>query len=209
MKGLNFFKEKNPDSKCKLLLHTNFAEGWNIPSLVKEKGLNIEDILCTYYCSACKRYEIKHFQGNKLQCPLCGSKETQNTVSITNGVNENQLNEIYNLMDVYCHPFTSGGQEIPIQEAKLCELITLVTNYSCGEDMCEENTGGFPLEWSEYREPGTQFIKASTDPESISKELCNVYGMDQLKRSSLGKQSRDFILKNYSIEVIGKSLKKF
>ena len=39
-------------------------------------------------------------------------------------------------MDVYCHPFTSGGMEIPIFEAKLTELVTLVTNYSCGEDSC-------------------------------------------------------------------------
>ena len=67
-------------------------------------------------------------------------------------------------MDVYCHPFTSGGQEIPIQEAKLVELITLVTNYSCGEDHCTKESGGLPLDWSEYREPGTQFIKASTSP---------------------------------------------
>ena len=70
-------------------------------------------------------------------------------------------------MDVYCHPFTSGGQEIPVQEAKLTELITLVTNYSCGEDNCTVESGGLPLEWSEYREPGTQFIKASTKPLSI------------------------------------------
>ena len=74
-------------------------------------------------------------------------------------------------MDVYCHPFTSGGQEIPIQEAKLTELITLVTNYSCGEDNCTPQSGGLPLEWNEYREPGTQFIKASTIPSSISKQL--------------------------------------
>ena len=84
------------------------------------------------------------------------------TTNIKAGVNESQLNEIYNLMDVYCHPFTSGGQEIPVQEAKLTELITLVTNYSCGEDCCGPDTGGLALDWAEYREPGTQFIKAST-----------------------------------------------
>ena len=44
---------------------------------------------------------------------------------LAKGVSEKELNEVYNLMDVYCHPFTSGGQEIPIQEAKLTELITL------------------------------------------------------------------------------------
>jgi len=206
LEGFKLFQSKNPNSKSKLLLHTNFSEGWNINSLIEEKGLDPKDILCTYYCSACKRYEVKPFSGQKQNCRFCGSKETVNTVSILHGVDENQLNEIYNLMDVYCHPFTSGGQEIPIQEAKLCELVTLTTNYSCGEDMCEDNTGGFPLDWSEYREPGTQFIKASTNPNSICNKLSKVYKMDALKRSSLGKKSRDFILNNYSIEVIGKQI---
>jgi hypothetical protein len=109
-------------------------------------------------------------------------------------------------MDVYCHPFTSGGQEIPIQEAKLAELITLVTDYSCGKDSCSPESGGFPLEWSEYREPGTQFIKASTFPSSIKKQLNKVYKMDELKKSSLGKKSREYVIKNYSIDVIGKKL---
>ena len=100
-----------------------------------------------------------------------------NTTNTGRGVTDAQLNEVYNLMDVYCHPFTSGGQEIPIQEAKLAELITLVTNYSCGEDCCTEESGGLPLDWTEYREPGTQFIKASTSPESISSQLSKVHSM--------------------------------
>ena len=70
---------------------------------------------------------MKPFTGQNLDCKFCGSKDSQQTAQITRGVSEAQLNEIYNLMDVYCHPFTSGGQEIPIQEAKLTELITLVT----------------------------------------------------------------------------------
>jgi hypothetical protein len=109
-------------------------------------------------------------------------------------------------MDVYCHPFTSGGQEIPIQEAKLTELITLVTNYSCGEDCCVEEANSLPLSWSEYREPGTQFIKASTSPDSICNQLSKVLSMTDKKRKTMGKNARKFVLENYSIEVIGKKL---
>jgi len=109
-------------------------------------------------------------------------------------------------MDVYCHPFTSGGQEIPIQEAKLAELITLVTNYSCGEDCCTEESGGLPLDWTEYREPGTQFIKASTSPESISSQLSKVHAMADQERDDWGKKSRQWTIDNFSVEVIGKQL---
>ena len=130
------------------------------------------------------------------------------TTHPTIGVTEAQLNEIYNLMDVYCHPFTSGGQEIPIQEAKLTELITLVTNYSCGEDSCSDEAGSLALDWAEYREPGTQFIKASTYPSSIAKQLKKVYEMKPQAKSELGKRARKWVIDNFSVEVIGKRIEE-
>tara|TARA_Y100001938_G_C8101556_1_gene442169 strand:+ start:7167 stop:9074 length:1908 start_codon:yes stop_codon:yes gene_type:complete len=208
LEGFKLFKSKNPDSNAKLLLHTNWSEGWEIPRLIKEKNLEPSDILCTYYCKNCNQYQIKPFSSQNLDCPYCGSKKSCNTVNIKDGVNDSQLNEIYNLMDVYCHPFTSGGQEIPLQEAKLCELITLTTNYSCGLESCSKESGGLPLDWSEYREPGTQFIKASTCPISILDGLSNVYRMDLLEKSSMGKKARQYVIDNYSVKVIGSKIEE-
>jgi hypothetical protein len=110
------------------------------------------------------------------------------------------------LMDVYCHPFTSGGQEIPIQEAKLTELITLVTNYSCGEEMCEAGAASLPLSWTSYREHGTEFIKASTSPKSICKQLYSVLGMSEKEKKKLGEQGRQWVIDNFSTESVGKFL---
>ena len=200
------FKDENPDSKAKLLLHTHWGEGWDIKNLMDEKGIASIDVLTTYVCESCGTYYISPFKGQQVDCPSCGSKKTVNTTNTKKGVTEEQLNEIYNLMDVYCHPFTSGGQEIPIQEAKLTELVTLVTNYSCGEDSCSEQSGGFALDWSEYREPGTQFIKASTDPQHMSSMLEHVYSMSEKDKSEMGKKSRQWVIDNFSVEVIGKQL---
>jgi len=206
LEGFKKFKKENP--KAKLLLHTHWSEGWNIPDLLKEKEINPSDILTTYFCHKCKQYEIKSFSGQELNCSYCNSSKSVNTTNINHGVNENQLNEIYNLMDVYCHPFTSGGQEIPIQEAKLTELITLVTSYSCGEDYCTQESGGFDLNWNEYREPGTQFIKASTCADDIALKLKMVSDMSHEERSSLGQIARQFVVDNCSIEAIGKQLEE-
>ena len=109
-------------------------------------------------------------------------------------------------MDVYCHPFTSGGQEIPIQEAKLTELITLVTNYSCGEEMCETGAASLPLSWTSYREHGTEFIKASTSPKSICKQLYSVLGMNEREKKKLGEQAKQWVIDNFSTESVGKFL---
>lgn len=208
LEGFKIFCEKNPQQNCKLLLHTHWEEGWDISRLIKEKGIDPSNILTTYFCSKCQEYEIKNYRGEKLDCRYCGSEKSQSTTSVKGGVSESQLNEIYNLMDVYCHPFTSGGQEIPIQEAKLTELITLVTNYSCGEDSCKEEAASLPLSWTEYREPGTQFIKASTCPKSIASQLEKVLFMNDPKKESMGKAARKFVIDNYSIEVIGKQLEE-
>jgi glycosyltransferase involved in cell wall biosynthesis len=204
--GFKKFIEKNPESKAKLLLHTHWSEGWDIPRLLQEKQIHPSLVLTTYFCSECKEYEIRPFSGQGQNCRLCGAQKSQSTTNIQNGVDESQLNEIYNILDVYCHPFTSGGMEIPIFEAKLCELITLVTNYSCGEDGCCPDSAGLPLDWSEYREPGTQFIKATTCSTSICDSLEKVYKMPAAQKRKLEKKAREYVLKNYSVEVIGKQL---
>ena len=210
LEGFSMWKKSCPEAKnAKLLLHTHFGEGWNIQRIGKEYGVDPQDILTTYVCQNCREYEVSPFTKQNLDCRYCGSKNSVSTTNVSVGVTEEQLNEVYNLMDVYCHPFTSGGQEIPIQEAKLAELLTLVTNYSCGEEMCEEGAYSLPLEWTEYREHGTEFRKASTCPKSIAEQLQYVFEMSASEREEAGKRARQWVVDNFSGEVIGKKLEEF
>lgn len=188
LEGFKIFKDKNPDSKAKLFLHTDWPVSdntWDIPRYIKEKGLDNDDILCTYLCRKCRKYFISSYNGEEVKCKHCGDEKGAVTKSNVFGVSEEELNEIYNMMDVYCQPFTSGGQEFPIQEAKAAGLITLVTEYSCGTDTCYEKDGGIPLKWHEYREPFTQFIKASTCPKSIADGLERVLKMNEAEKEKL------------------------
>lgn len=208
LKGFKQFINENPEVNGYLLLHSNWNEsaGWDIRRLIKDNGIDPKRVLTTYFCKSCNNYTIKHFEG-PIECPFCGAKDF-NTIDIGSALSEVQLNEIYNVMDVYCHPFTSGGQEIPVQEAKLCELVTLVTNYSCGEEYCTSESGGLPLEWAEYSEQGSQFIKASTYPSSIAKQLKKVFNMKGPKRKEMGGKARQYVIDNCSIPVIGKKLEE-
>lgn len=209
LEGYNLFKKDNPDVKSYLLLHTNFSEGWNIHRLAEQYGIDKKEILTTYCCKGCSVYSVVPFQGDNVKCPNCALEKGMGTSGIQAGVTEEQLNEIYNLMDVYCHPFTSGGQEVPIQEAKLTESITLVTSYSCGEDMCIPEAMSLSLDWSEYREHNTEFIKASTKPRSIADRLTEVYKMPLDKRLEMGRKAREWVIDNFSITKIGKMFEDF
>jgi len=207
LEGFQKFKKKYPSAK--LLLHTSWAEGWNINKLAKEYKVDPKDIYTTLVCKSCSSYTVKNFEKQEEDCQICGTQKSVITTCTGAGVSEKSLNEIYNLMDVYCHPFTSGGQEIPIQEAKLTELITLVTNYSCGEDQCEKGSESIPLSWNSYREHHTEFIKANTCPNSIFKNLEKVYKMNPSQKRKMGKKAREWVLNKFSVEVIGKKLEQF
>jgi len=210
LEGYALWKKSNPHIKnTYLLLHTHWGEGWNIHRLAQEYDINLNEILTTYICRNCGNYEVKPFHGPEVDCRFCNTQKSQITTNVSLGITEDQLNEVYNLMDVYCHPFTSGGQEIPIQEAKLTELITLVTNYSCGEEMCEQEAGSFELDWSEYREHGTEFKKASTKPSSIAKQLNKVYNMPIQKRREMGRKAREWTIEHFSVETVGKFIENF
>lgn len=209
LEGFRLFKENNPEAK--LLLHTDWKNDentWDIPKYIEEKGLDPNDILATYVCQKCKNYLLAPYQGEDRNCPICNSEKSLITKNNIFGVTEEQLNEIYNLMDVYCHPFTSGGQELPIQEAKAAGLITLVTEYSCGLDSCYEEDGGIPLKWVEYREPFTQFIKATTLPESICESLQRVKDMPEEEKKELIANGKRCIDDKFNVDKIVDRLKE-
>ena len=210
LQGFKIFKEKNPNVKTKLLLHTDWGEagtGWDIPRYVREMRIDPQDVLSTYVCHNCDFYFVSHYQGEDKNCPRCKKEKTFKTKNSLKGIGEKELNELYNCMDVYCHPFTSGGQELPIQEAKSAGLITLVTEYSCGTDSCYEHQGGIPLEWNEYREPQTQFVKASTCPNDIARKLKQVYDMDDVQKWELSTKGMNYVKTEFSVETIAKKLK--
>jgi glycosyltransferase involved in cell wall biosynthesis len=238
MEGYKIWKDRHPEIKnTKLLLHTSFSEGWNIKAQAEQHGVNTKEILTTYICQKCNKYEVKSFDdrenlfekddignfkfnkhGKKIEialvtenkdCRFCSSKNTQKTTSVGLGITEQQLNQVYNLMDVYVHPFTSGGQEIPIQEAKLTELITLVTNYSCGEECCEEQAFSLPLKWDKYLEHGTEFIKATTKPSSIADQLDLFINLSTAERKERGEKARRWSIDNFCIKNIGKKIEDF
>lgn len=206
--GFKLFKQKNPTVKAKLIFHCSWAEGWPLPQLIEEKGIDPNDVLTTYYCRSCRGYEIRPFSGQPLDCPLCGAKQSFNTTDIIHGVGESDLCDIYGMSDLVVNPISSGGFEMSSFQAKMCGKILATTSYSCGLDACSEESAGIPLDWEAYTEPNTSFTKSTTKPSSICDSMEKVFFMSKEERVAMESKARNFAVNYCSTDAVCARLEK-
>lgn len=208
MDGFVLFKQKNPQIKAKLLFHCSWQEGWDIPKLIKDKGVDPNDILTTYYCKECRQWEIRPFFGHDQDCPLCGAKKSYSTCSISHGVTEEDIRDIYGMSDLVFNLASSGGFEYAVWQAKMCEKICATTSYSCGLDACTEESGGWPINWSAYMEPGSQFVKATSCPKSVCETMEKFVALSPEERKQTETRARKFAIEWCSTDKVCQQIKE-
>lgn len=200
LRGFKEFKTKNPEAKAKLLLHTNFDEagngGWNIIEAANNLGVDIKDILCTYVCFNCKAVQVIPYSGSQLTCGRCGQHAVKNP-NIEFGITDEELNAVYNLMDFYCHPATSGGFEGPMAEASLVGLPTATCNYSFGEMFCSAHA--IPIKHTIVDELQSMFEKSQPVDGAICNVIEEVYN-NKDKYKKVGADSRAWALKKFDLK---------
>lgn len=199
------FKREQPQANVKLHFHTCFSEkgaGWDIPKIAAYHGVKLEDILATYVCKTCGQWHVASYRGEELDCPYCGSQKSMTTASINNGVAPDQMRYLYGLSDAALSVMTSGGQELTASQSLLCGLPLACTNYSCGEDFCEQPFV-YTLGFKPYYEHGTNFIKATTDIRDIKQFMVKVWRSSRRDLIEWGEKGREWAVKTFSIETIG------
>lgn len=203
LEGFKKFKKENPEVKAKLLFHTNWSEGWDIPRMLKQLEIDPADILTTYICRNCGEYEIKPFTGQEKDCPFCGAEKSQITTGVQMGVTESQLNEIYSLMDCYCHLANAGGCEMPIIEALYCGLPVATVGYSYGVTFTNQDFV-FPIDFTYTVAIGTLFNRAVPNPYSVCKFLKKINRMKHEEKKQIAEKGRKFAIETFSPKYLGK-----
>lgn len=199
------FKKDHPQAQAKLHFHTAFHEqgqGWNIPKMAQYYGVNMNDVLATYSCKTCGQWHVAPFIGEDINCPYCGSQKSMITVTILNGVPDDQMRYIYGISDACISAFSSGGQEYHNSQSLLCGKPLACTNYSCGEDFCS-NDIIYPLGYESYHEPGNNFIKSTTNKKDIKTFMVKVWKSSHRDLVEWGEKGREWATKTFSIEAIG------
>ena len=204
------FKKDFPFAKARLHFHTSFSEkgnGWDIPKLMSYYGLKKEDILCTYVCRSCGQWHVKPYDGEDIDCPYCGAKKSMITCNVVNGVPDEEMPLLYGMADASPNVFTSGGLERGVASAMLCGLPVAVTNYSCGEDYCEQPFV-HSLKFNPTSEANTNFIKAATDISSIKSYFAKIHKATTKEKKEWSERGRDWAVKTFSTDVIGEQWEK-
>lgn len=199
------FKSKNPKANVKLHFHTSFSEtasGWDFPRLIKHLGIDPKDILSTYVCKNCQGWHVAPYIGEDQNCPHCGAQKSMVTATIAHGVPGEEMKYVYGVRDATVSAFTSGGLEYENVNTLLCGLPLASTNYSCGEDFCEQPFV-YPIKWHFRSEAGTSFTKATNDVDSIEAFMQRILSLKPQEREAIKEQSRDWAVRTFSIEAIG------
>jgi len=205
LESFALFKKKYPQLKAKLLFHCSWSEqmGWPLERLLKDFGLAKEDVLTTYYCRNCGKWEVKPFSGEDQNCPYCQKEKSQLTAGITSTVSNKDLSKIYGLCDASLSCFDSGGYEYSTIQSLLCGLPVLCSEYSAGEDFIN-NDFVFPLDGTFNFEKNTGFKKHVPNNNTIVKFFKTICEMPVNKRKEIGEKGRKFALEMAHVNRIGK-----
>jgi hypothetical protein len=182
--------------------------GWPFDRLIKDLDLEPSDLLTTYYCRACNQWEIKSFTGENLDCRFCNGKGTQLTAGIMSSITNEELSQIYGIADASISAFTSGGMEYTNPQSLLCGLPLLCSEYSSGEDFTSQEFV-FPLDGSFTFEAQSGFKKHVPNQNTMIKFFKTICEMPEEKRKKIAQQGREWALKTFGIDTIGKKVENW
>jgi glycosyltransferase involved in cell wall biosynthesis len=191
-----------------LLCHTSWPDvGWDIPELLYRYSIQ-RHVIFTYKCESCKKVFLSWFipcdVKGMARCRICGEQAAHMPGTHT-GVTEEELVEIYNLMDCYIQPAICEGWGLPITESKACGVPGLYQNYSAMEDHVE-NGGGMPIKVGRYyTEPETMAYRSLPDLDDFVKGMETMI-FDDTKRLKMAKEAREVAEKSHRWEDTVKKL---
>tara|TARA_B100000676_G_scaffold141614_1_gene140294 strand:- start:62757 stop:64397 length:1641 start_codon:yes stop_codon:yes gene_type:complete len=154
-KAFRKYLDQTKDPDTFLYCHKYYPDiGWETPKLLDEFGLN-NRVLFTYKCTKCGHLHMDFFQDCVGYCSNCGTLN-RTLAGLENPVNDQELNSIYNVFDLYVQYANSEGFGMPQLEAAYAGVPVVSTYYSAMESVVD-NIDGYkvpPLSYSMECETG-------------------------------------------------------
>lgn len=199
---LDYLIANNLKEKCDntiLYMHTSYPEenGWDLPALLLEHQV-IDKVYFSYRCKNCETFFASKFKGPVAQCPKC-KKHIGCFASVSNAVNNQTLNEIYNLFDLFVQCSICEGFGMPQIEAACCGVPIASIDYSAMTEIVE-NLNGYKISLARlFREMETNADRACPSIGSIVDIFKDFFiKHDKEYRDNKSIETRDLCLKQYT-----------
>jgi glycosyltransferase involved in cell wall biosynthesis len=195
-------------NKIYLYLHTSYPDaGWDIPELLKEHRLSNRTII-TYKCAKCGHVECSTFKHPVKICKKCFNVSSKFS-SVSNGVDNETLAEIYNLFDIYVQYSICEGFGLPQIEAGACGIPVATVNYSAMEDVVDK-LEAYPISIETYfKELETKAIRVYPSNKSLIDILHKHINLDNNSKTQKAKRIRELTAKYYCWDKIAEKWESF
>ena len=186
-----------------LYLHTSYPDmGWDIPELLKEYRLS-NKVLFSYICKKCGHVHCSTFAGPNKACNSCLNKSAF-MPSVTDGITQDQLSDIYNLFDLYVQYAICEGFGMPQVEAGACGVPIATVDYSAMSDIVDK-LEAFPIPIkTKFRELETKASRVYPDNEVLTNYIIDFIKKPQSIRNKKGFETRQLTEKYYNWDNISK-----
>lgn len=198
---LDVFKRllnNNKDKTLYLYLHTSYPDalGWDIPALLLEHDVS-NNVLFTYKCKSCQQFTCSVYKGLNKICDKC-NQLTSYLWSTNNGLQNTELNQIYNLFDIYIQYAICEGFGIPPTEAASVGLPIVTIDYGAMGEVGKK-VGAYLVDTQRiFREQETNADRCYPNNNQCHDILHKLVNTSFTELNTIGKSTRNKLLSSYS-----------
>lgn len=189
---------KNKNKNLLLYLHTSYPDslGWDIPSLLLENNIG-HRVLLSYICNKCNKFFPSVFRGPKTVCKFC-NQEVATIANVKKGLSETDLNEVYNIFDIYIQYAICEGFGIPIIEAAACGIPVISIGHEAMGEVAKNVGGDLVNIKTIFREQETNADRVYPDNDHLMDIVQKYIDLEHDDVLRIGNQCRQLCLSNYS-----------
>lgn len=194
--------------KTYLYLHTSYPDaGWDIPELLRQNRL-LNKVYFSYHCPKCQTTHGSVYTHPSKICKNC-LESTSRFSSVTNGVSNEILSDIYNMFDIYVQYAICEGFGMPQVEAGACGVPIATVNYSAMEDVVHK-LNAHPIKIKSYfKELETKAIRVYPDNNDLVKFILKFMRQSKSRQEEKRKETRKLTEKHYNWDNITKIWETF
>lgn len=184
------FLQKSGRKDVYLLCHTTCPDTWELDTLLMKHGIG-NRVLFTTICRSeqCKHVDVGFYKGVKNKCSKCGEHSVMMT-NIHSGIDNNTLNQIYNLMDLYVQYAICEGYGVPLAEALACGIPIMAIDYSAMSEIVHQAMGEPIKVGKMFTEPESFREMALPDSEDFIGKLEAFFTLSEEDQRAKGEFSR-------------------